>query len=182
MVCLAAVCLLQPSLSGSTAVDKKKEMEAKIQAAFLYHFTHYVEWPAVAFKNKKSPIEIGILGKDPFGKHIDQAVAKKTVKDRTIVVRRFPALKDLKPCHILFIPPQEMKQFRLVKKKLAGTWTLLVGNATGFIKLGGMINFVTVKDSVRFEVAVDRAKSCRLKISSKLLKVAYKVIEEKKKE
>ena len=45
-----------------------------------------------------------------------------------------------------------------------------------------MINFVTVKDSVRFEVAVDRAKSCRLKISSKLLKVAYKVIEEKKKE
>jgi len=69
-----------------------------------------------------------------------------------------------------------------VKKKLAGTWTLLVGNATGFIKLGGMINFVTVKDSVRFEVAVDRAKSCRLKISSKLLKVAYKVIEEKKKE
>lgn len=176
--CVTAVLLFQIPLLGSPP-DKKKAMETKIQAAFLYHFTHYVEWPAAAFKKKDSPIEIGIVGKDPYGKLIDQAVSGKKVKGRKIVVRRFPQIKNLKPCHILFIPPTEMKQLRAVLKRLAGTWTLTVGNAKGFIEQGGMINFVKKEDSVRFEVGVDRARKSRLKISSKLLKVALKVIREK---
>jgi len=53
--------------------------EYRIKAAFLYNFAKFVEWPAQAFKSPSDPIVIGVLGTDPFGDALAEAVAGKTL-------------------------------------------------------------------------------------------------------
>ena len=48
--------------------------ESEAKAAFLYHFTHFVVWPARSLPKSPSPFVIGILGEDPFGTILDQTI------------------------------------------------------------------------------------------------------------
>jgi len=44
-----------------------------------------------------------VLGKDPFGGVFDEVARAKRIGGRSVVVRRFPSMKEYKPCHILFV-------------------------------------------------------------------------------
>src|ERR1700733_12085803 len=60
--------------------------EYQVKAAFLYNFARFVQWPAVAFNNDKEPVRICVLGKDPFGGVLEEAVRGKKVSGRSFVV------------------------------------------------------------------------------------------------
>src|ERR1700719_3686453 len=62
--------------------------EYDLKAAFLFNFTHFVEWPSEAFADADSPIVIGILGDDPFGPVLDKIVEGETIKNRKLVIKR----------------------------------------------------------------------------------------------
>ncbi len=62
---------------------------------FLFYFSQFVDWPAAAFADERSPIVIGVLGDDPFDGALDQAVAGERVNGRPIIVRR---LKSIDGC------------------------------------------------------------------------------------
>ena len=49
---------------------------------------------------------------------------------------------------------------------------LTVSDTDGFLKAGGMINFLFEGNNVRFQISDEAAKKARLKISSKLLSLA----------
>ncbi len=53
--------------------------------------------------DSQTPFVIGILGQDPFGSALDDAVRGETVNGRPLVVKRFASAADLRPCQILFI-------------------------------------------------------------------------------
>jgi len=53
---------------------------------------------------------------------------------------------------------------------------LTVGETGGFLKAGGMINFVTENGKVRFEVAPATAQKAGLKMSSQLLTMATRLV------
>ena len=76
--------------------------EYQVKAAFIYNFAKFVEWPAEALPENR-PFVIGIIGHDPFGGLIYEAVSGKTVRDRKIVVNRFSKIEDAVDSHILFI-------------------------------------------------------------------------------
>src|ERR1700721_2557656 len=77
--------------------------EYQVEAVFLLHFPQFVEWPAQAFSDAHTPFVIGVLGRDPFGSSLDEAVRGETVNGRPLVVKRFAEAADLRPCQILFI-------------------------------------------------------------------------------
>src|ERR1700722_7874519 len=87
----------------STAVRAAAPDEYQVEAVFLLHFTQFVEWPAQAAGDAHSPFVIGVLGRDPFGSALDEAIRGETVNGRPLVVKRFAAAADLGPCQILFI-------------------------------------------------------------------------------
>ncbi len=54
---------------------------------------------------------------------------------------------------------------------------MTVGDVKGFAQLGGIINFIIVKNKVRFEINMKAAEEAGLKISSKLLRLA-RIVQE----
>jgi hypothetical protein len=146
--------------------------EYQVKAFFLYNFARYVEWPPQSFKSARDPIVICILGQDPFGGALDQAVAGKLVDGRPFVVRQIAEIPPACECHIQFVHASERKRFRSLAGKLRGSGILTVGETQGFTADGGVINFKLEDGKVRFEIDVDAAGRERLHISSKLLSLA----------
>src|SRR5882672_5137921 len=75
--------LLQISVSAA-ALGSKYETKA----GYLLNFAEFIEWPAGAFSGAKSPIVLGVVGKDPFGPELDK-LQGKTANGRTLAIKRF---------------------------------------------------------------------------------------------
>ena len=80
--------------------------EYQIRAAFLYNFAKFVEWPAEVFRDSNSTLVLGVLGENPFGPALE-SIRGKTVRGRTLAIRKFESLRDLDHCHILFTASSE---------------------------------------------------------------------------
>jgi hypothetical protein len=155
----------------STKAEKAKYSEYKVKAAFLYNFTKFVEWPAEVFADPSLPISICIVGQDPFGKSID-TIKDKTVKERKLLIRRYPWVEDLKACNLIFISPSENKNLAGILEKIKDMHMLTVSDMEGFADRGGMIHLNKGKNKIRLEINIDAVKQSGLKVSSKLLNIA----------
>lgn len=150
--------------------------EYQVKAAYLFNFVKYVEWPASAFHESASPFVIGVLGHDLFGADLDKTIAGRSINNRPIVVRRLAGDAEAKQCHILFISTSEKARFEKILGTLQGLPILTVADTDPFLDLGGVIDFVTRDNKVRFRANLNSARANQLKISSRLLSVADTVI------
>jgi len=174
---IAIICLISAMVLGGHAedLDSSDSSEYLIKAGFIYNFAKLVEWPAAAFAQPDSPIVIGILGDDPFGATLDRIVADKKINGRGFVVKRLKwtkDFKDLKDCNILFVSSSETEHLDSLVDAVKWLPILTIGDATGFAKRGGIMNFTLEDNKVRFEVNVEAAKHADLTISSRLLTLA----------
>jgi hypothetical protein len=132
----------------------------------------FVDWPPAAFPGAQAPMVIGVLGEDPFGASLDDAVRGETVNGRPLVVQRFRRVEDLDSCHVLFIGRSETARMAAILSRLRGRSILTVSDAEEFTRLGGMIRFVNENKKVRLQINVEAARAADLTISSKLLRPA----------
>jgi len=146
-----------------------EDSEYMIKAAFLLNFARFVDWPEGSFKDGLSPINLLILGADPFGDTLD-SIKEKTVKGRQLRIKRGQNVEDAVPCHILFISSSEKEKVSQIVKLLGPVLT--VSEIPRFCQQGGMVNFIKVENKIQFEINPEMAKQKRLSISSRLLKLA----------
>lgn len=149
--------------------------EFQIKAAYLFNFLKFVEWPGDAFADPLAPIVIGVVGEDPFGSALPEVIVGKTVQGRDLVIRRYHAGESLRGATILFISESERKRLPQVLAGLQGSSVLTVSDIGGFLEAGGMIQFLSENDRVRFAINVDATSRVGLKVSSKLLSLAQVV-------
>jgi len=170
--CRAALFAL---LAATTFKLEAAEMSGKpvreydLKAAFLFNFTHFVEWPADAFTNDDAPIVIGILGDDPFGPVLDKIVEGETIRNRKLVIKRSRQVEDLRDCQVLFISKSEKSRIGQILSDLDDTSIFTVGETEGFARHGGITNLFLQGNRIRFEINVAAAKRKGLKISAQLL-------------
>ena len=176
---LAVVIALWVGASGTTGAlaQSKEASEYEVKAAFLYNFAKFVEWPPDASRDLSDPLTICIVGQDPFGTVLDEAVRGKTISGHNLVIRRLKPGQTWKGCQIAFISSSEGKDLLSILEGSKRSGVLTVGETEGFAQLGGMINFVIEQERVHFEVNVEDAERAGLKISSKLLSLA-KIVRE----
>jgi len=155
--------------------DEAPFSEYQVKSAWLLNFARFVEWPPSNFPNAKTPFVVGVVGRGPLGKELDQAFAGKTVKGRAFEVRRLTSDSDLRGCHILFFISSEKRRLRDYLEKLSGYPVLTVGESDEFLDQGGIINFLLKDKSVRFEINLKAAQAAGLKLDANLLKVAVAV-------
>jgi hypothetical protein len=153
-----------------------KPTEYEVKAAFLHNFAKFVEWPGKANPKTKRTIIFGVLGESPIN------AALESFKNRPVlcckpVIKHFKKPEDVTFCHVLFISSADERRLEKILKTLKGSNTLTVGDVKGFAQLGGIINFIIVKNKVRFEINVKAAEEAGLKISSKLLRLA-RIVQE----
>jgi len=66
-----------------------------------------------------------------------------------------------------------------ILKAMSGSSILTIGETEGFLKSGGIINFVTEKKKLKFDINLIAAEKAKLKFRAQLLKLARKVIQKK---
>jgi uncharacterized protein DUF4154 len=168
---LAALALALPA-GTRAAVSEPEAKEYQIKAVFLFNFAEFVEWPPEVFPDAQSPLIIGVLGEDPFGPYLDEAVRGERVNNRPMEIRRYSRIEDVTACHILYISQSESGRMDRILGSLKGRSILTVSDADDFSQLGGMIRFVVEKSKVRLKINLQAARQAHLTISSKLLRPA----------
>ena len=177
----SAWLILTPSVCAQELDEAKAR---KVKVAYLYNFTKFIEWPDKAFEDDQAPFVIGVLGDNPFGRILDDAVKAKKVAGRPIKVRRFDWSKredrtSLESCHVLYISKSERHRLDDILTALEERPVLVVSDMSEFARDGGMIGLVLEKGRIVFEVNREALEGAGLGASSKLLKLA-RIVEPKK--
>ena len=158
-------------VGAAAAADATLEYDVK--AAFLLNFTKFVEWPAEAFDGPRAPLEICVLGKDPFGRSLDDVLQEQSAGDRRLSIRRIQQPPALQTCQVLFLSADVKNASRILQSLPAGILT--VGEGDSFLREGGMVAFVLENRHVRFDIHQSAAEKSGLRMSAKLLTVARSV-------
>jgi hypothetical protein len=150
--------------------------EYSVKAAFLFHFAQFVEWPREAFTDAGAPLTYCTVGQDPFQGTLDASLSGKTVDGRALRVLHLKTAQDVQGCHVVYLGAAEKKSIPTTLASLKGKPVLTVGETEQFVADGGMIGFSLEGNKIRFEINLDAAEKAKLKISSRLLSLAKKVV------
>lgn len=94
---------------------------------------------------------------------------------KSVVARRISKPEEGLDCRVLFVSASEDPHLRGDLTVLEKIGVLTVSDIPRFSERGGMIEFVTDGDKVRFEVNLSNAKDSGLSLSSDLLKLAVAI-------
>lgn len=167
--------LLAATLLAAAAAHAEVAAEYDVKAAFLYNFTKFVEWPRSAFADDRGSLRICVVGEDPFGGSL-QEVAGDEVASRKLILLHAARLDDPADCQVLFVSRSERKRLSSLLAAVRDAPVLTVADTPGFLEQGGIINFVLEGSKVRFEINQEAAERAGLTMSSKLMRLASRVI------
>jgi hypothetical protein len=171
---MAAAGLVTFPATAATAAETL--LETSVKAAYLYKFLGYVEWPGGSFSQPDSPIVIGVMGAEAIYSDLLQILPGRTVHGRVAVAKKIEPGDPADGLHVLYLgnaathPPGPWLQ-RVQQRPV-----LLVSDTPGGLGSGSVLNFILVQGRVRFEASVPAAESSGLKLSSRLLAVAERVV------
>ncbi|HEX3627939.1 MAG TPA: YfiR family protein [Verrucomicrobiae bacterium] len=147
----------------------------QIEAAFIYNFARFVDWPTQAFTDASSPMTIGIFGKNRFGSTLAQTINGKSVRGHPLQFKECGSLAEAARCQVLYISDSEKSRLSKDISGLNGASILTVSETDDFIAQGGMIDLKIIDQKMRFDINNSAAKAAGLTISSKLLSLAISV-------
>lgn len=165
---LSAAVAVMGSLAPAMAAQATPEYV--VEAAYLYKFTPFVEWPASAFAAPDSPFYVCVLGADPFGASLDQALAGHRVGDHPVKVRRLQSADGAEGCHILY-GGSSRSQAEAAFNRVRGAPVLTVSDQSLGVS-GGVVQFLVKDGHVRFTIDAGAAAANKVVISAKLLSLA----------
>jgi hypothetical protein len=169
---LLALGFVPPSVSAP--VNAASQV-AKLKAAYLVNFAKYVEWPSNQPGGTQGVVRIAVVGDNAFADLIERTAAGRLTNTPPIVVSRVRDLEDIQSPHILYVPPSEGPRLKAILETVKGMPTLTVGEDEDFMKQGGMIYFVLVRDELRFSIDLELAESAELTVRSRMLEVAHQI-------
>jgi len=160
-----AVIALSMSVTAAAATAQEQSLEYQVEAAYLYNFVKFVDWPSGALGDA---ISICIAGNTPVAAAVEQIVRDEVIGGHSLAVRNIEAPQAA--CNVVFVPRGVAASEYLRTARTAPVLT--VGESPDFIAQGGIINFVRDAGMMRFEIDQEAARRARLQISSRLLRLA----------
>lgn len=150
--------------------------DSRIKAALLYKFLGYVEWPPRAFATSHAPLVIAVVGDDDVAQALRALLPQHATYGEHPVAPRIAAPEDsFDGVHLLYVGSSENARIGTYAQLAQQNAMLLVTDAKNALNDGSMINFLRVGDRFRFEISLEAANRARLRISARLLEVAYRV-------
>jgi YfiR/HmsC-like len=147
--------------------------EYQLKAVFLWRLAQFTQWPSNAFEDANSPIAICVLGENPFGDALDEAVRGETAHGRKFVVRHFRSVQEIKTCHILYISLSLARQVKEIIAALRSRSILTVSDIEGFTRsYDGMVRFLTEQNKINLRINLKAATAARLVLDPRLLRAA----------
>ena len=175
VIAAAAVLLglLTVVLPAPAGAQQQVYSAERVKAAFLYHFSTYVNWPPAA--EAGDTFTIAVLGADRVAAELEQFLPGHTIQGRPMQVHRLRSLDDLAGAEVLYIGADENEELRKYLTAVDSRPLLVVTDTPDGLRDGAMINFRIVDDRVRFEISLRAAQDAGLEMSSRLLSAAMSV-------
>lgn len=189
-----ALALAAMLLLGSGALGDENEKALQLRAAFLLNFVKFTQWPDDAFDSTDSPITVAVLGDDPFGSILEQTFHDRAVHGRSIAVERFsiPSRRDYRSddayqsafesllarisrSHVVYLNIDAASMRRTILEQLASAQVLTVGHDRDHGRNGTILSLDEDRSKIVFYVNMQSLDDSRLKISSKLLRLARQI-------
>jgi len=144
----------------------------EVKADMLFNIAKFIKWPESSFAKTDGQLVFTILGDDPLAEELAATLSTKTINGRPVFVRMVRRVQDAAGSQILYIASSESHRVSEVLKAVEGSPALTVADSSGFVALGGMVDFSDDNARIRFEINQARAERAGLKISAKLLALA----------
>jgi hypothetical protein len=170
---LAFVCL---AAAGAQSGSDEANLERNVKAAFLYKFLGYVDYPENAMPGHGEPLVIGVVGADDVAEELRRIAVGRNMNGRAVTVRKLHHGEAPGKVHMLFIGDEDAADTEKALAAVRQMPVLTVTDTGHNTRQDSVINFRVVDERVRFEVSLDAAEKNNLKLSSRLLAVAYKVL------
>jgi hypothetical protein len=156
-----------------TGASADVSLEYAVKAAYLPKFVPFITWPENAFASPATPVTICVLGNDPFGGRLEQAVGELKSGHRSIIVRHLPATDASVSCQLVFLGKGDETATEGTLDAMKGKPVVTVTDSG--VKAHGVISFVIEANHVRFDIDDASAAQGGVVISSKLLSLAHAV-------
>jgi hypothetical protein len=155
---------------GSKEEQQITAEEEKIQAAFIWQFLQFIEFPAPA--SQQEPFVIGVVGSTRVEMFLSDILKQKQFGGgRVIELRKITNIDDVVRCNAVFIAPAESVRLAQILGKTRGNPILTIGRDETLLEKGGLVNFYVESAKVRFEYNADEIPASKLRFSSKLLRL-----------
>lgn len=159
---LGILCLfLQNSASA-------QDVNYKVHAMFMYHFTKHIDWPA---DKKNGDFIIGVYGNSPIEAELEVIASSKKAGTQSIVIKKIVSEVESNNCHIVFVSNGKSGSLDGILKAINTKPILVVSEKNGFGKKGSCLNFIIEDEKLKFEINKQSIESKGLKISGDLLKL-----------
>jgi hypothetical protein len=173
----ACVCwLLAVALAAGAArvFAQRAPTETDVKAVFLYNFSKYVTWPALAV-GERSPAEVRICvtADDEFFGALKSAVQGEIIDGRPLLPVALTGLDEARTCQILYIGDATTPDARAWLSAVRDSQVLTVADGGGLDE--PVITFVRDNRRIRFDINRASASRHGLNVSSKLLRLARQV-------
>jgi hypothetical protein len=147
----------------------------QLEAAFIYNFAKFVQWPDQAFSTASDPLKICALGPSGVADALMAGVKDRRVAGRAVAVDIVSTPAEAEKCQVLFVSSRKQVQWGEMTGELHRAPVLTVGEVPEFTRDGGIITLALVSQQLRFVINNAAARRAGLKISSQLLSLAVRV-------
>ncbi len=172
-VALSSTLWIQPA-QAALGTDAN---EAAVQAAFVFNFARFTEWPPSAFTAKAAPLNHCLFGPREALAHALNGLNERTVQGHPLHFMQLDRLEDLKNCHLVFVAEPDAKKRAQALQALAGQPTLTVSDIEGFAREGGMIGLMRIGTRLRFEINRGQSQRSGLRLAADLLNLATSIVD-----
>ncbi len=145
--------------------------EQDLKAAFVFNFAVFTEWPAEVLA-AGAPMTLCASATNPLLGALGQ-LNDKMVNGHRIALRS-PAA-GVRSCHVLVLDRSDRERWAQIKRELAGAHVLTVSDDADISADGAVIGLSIEDKRVGFAVHLGAARTARLNLSSKLLRLARSV-------
>jgi hypothetical protein len=160
--------LLAALLAAPAFAEQVEEHDMK--AAFVFNFAVFTEWPAEALPGA-APISLCASATNPMLAALAR-LNDKLVNGHKIAVRSSVPLRG---CHVLVLDRNDRERWAQIKHDLAAANVLTVSDDLIISADGAVIGLSVENQRIAFDVDMVAARSARLNLSSKLLRLARSV-------
>lgn len=175
----AIVCAWALFMSGARPLGAAQEStsnEIAWKANFLAKSATFLDWPGDSPLHMANAFRWCVFGTFSFGTKLAEMTRDMVIEGKRSEVKWVRKEAELAGCQIIFVTRSEAKNYAKVLDAARAGRALTVGETPDFLEAGGMVALLTDGKAPAFEVNLEAVEAARLKLSSRLLALARRVV------
>lgn len=161
--------LLTWAVATAPALAVETASEQAVRAAMVFNFIKFTDWS----DSTRGVRLVCVATADPELMAAMEALGERQVRNKPVAVVRYAQQPD---CSVIYIEGRQ--RWRAFADARRPADALTIGDYSGFLADGGMVEVSLRDGNVRFDLNVAEAKKAGLRFYPQLLRLARRIVEQ----